>query len=425
MTKDSVEPGPWHRRAALPLTKTARDRHAFIQGLVLVVAQCLPVVAVVGLFPAIPRLFQQFGHLPHGALLVPMIITITSLCLALTAPLMGWLADRMGRARLLNICLGAYIAAGLAPLLLDGIAPIIASRGLLGVAEAGVVITSGALTADYFGEQRQRWLAIQNIVSSLCGTLLLAAGGALADVHWRAPFIVYAFALPFFVLSVLCPREPTRQPAQLNPSGGSPMPARKRFSWRTGAQIVGITTITSLLYYVEPLHIARVLNQTGVPSQTLTGLLLAFTSLGYITGSLLYKRVAHSGLALQLALAGLLMGAGLIGIGSVRGFASATAWALVQQLGAGLVLPSLIGWVQSCVPVEQRGQAMGIWATAFFGGFFLCPPLVEAVASWRGGLQAGLLDSGIATVLLPLAWYAARASAVHRESTFKRHDTPS
>ena len=64
------------------------------KGVTLLAAQILPVMAIVSLFPAIPKLMQQFGGIEHAALLVPMILTIPSLMVAIFAPVAGALADR-------------------------------------------------------------------------------------------------------------------------------------------------------------------------------------------------------------------------------------------------------------------------------------------------------------------------------------------
>ncbi|MGG7519396.1 MFS transporter [Allorhizobium undicola] len=369
-----------------------------LKGLVLIAAQCLPVMAVVALFPVIPKLFQQFGALENAGLLVPMIITMPSLCVALSAPWIGWLADRLGRRRTLNISFGLYVVSALAPLLLDSVHLIIASRALVGLAEAGVVTASGALTADYYGANRKKWLAWQSVANSICGTLLLAAGGALADVSWKAPFVIYAITIPFFFMSLIYITEPkteiARQGAVSQPSG--------RFPWGAGLRVVGVTLIASILYNVEPLHIARVIEATGVASHTRTGIILAVTSLGYIIGSYLYKRFADYGFHFQLAIAGTLIGIGLVGIGLAKAYDVAAGWAALQQIGAGMVIPILLGWSQGLVSFEHRGRIVGFWATAFFIGMFVCSPIANAIGSAIGGLQPAIMVLGVVTLALSL-----------------------
>jgi MFS family permease len=133
------------------------------------------------------------------------------------------------------------------------------------------------------------------------------------------------------------------------------------------------------------------------------GLIQAVTSLAYIAGAFVYRRFHSRGIGQLLGLAGVLMGFGLIGISSSRSYQTAASAALVQQLGAGMVIPALLAWAQATLPIEQRGRGMGIWATAFFAGTFLCPPLVTWIAGRLGGLPPAMLTLGGLSLVLALA----------------------
>jgi MFS family permease len=67
------------------------------QGFALVFLATVPTMAIVSLVPNLPQMFREFGQLPHASLLVPMVFTIPSLCIALASPLIGSIADRWGR----------------------------------------------------------------------------------------------------------------------------------------------------------------------------------------------------------------------------------------------------------------------------------------------------------------------------------------
>jgi MFS family permease len=367
---------------------------ATAKGIALVAAQVLPVMAIVSLFPAIPKLFQQFGGVPDAPFLIPMILTLPSLVVALLSPLAGSLADRFGRRPIFVGALAIYVVAGLAPLVLDDLAAIIASRCLLGAAEGAIVTVSGALIGDYFGEQRFRWVSWVGVVISICGALLVAVGGALADMSWRGPFAIYALAAPVFVLAWFVIDEPLR-PARDGAGHGS-LP----FPWREAGIIGAVTFVTSILYYVEPLHVATMLTARGVRTATTIGLIQGATSVAYIGGSLLYRRLHHWPVGRHLGLAGGLIGAGLVVIALSVDAALATVGAAVQQFGSGLVIPALMAWGQSRLPVEQRGRGMGIWAMAFFLGLFLCPPFVTLLSGGPQGLSTTVLALGAVTIVL-------------------------
>jgi len=53
------------------------------QGLTLVALGTLPTLAIAALVPVLPALFGRFGGLPNAEWLIPMVLTVPSLCVAL------------------------------------------------------------------------------------------------------------------------------------------------------------------------------------------------------------------------------------------------------------------------------------------------------------------------------------------------------
>jgi MFS family permease len=361
------------------------------KGITLIYAQILPVMAIVSLFPAIPKLFAHFGQHPNAAFLIPAIVTAPSFCAALFAPIAGIIADRYGRRRSFIAGMALYVAAGLVPLLVDDIAIIIASRALLGIAEAFAITISSALIGDYFGEQRHRWVAWVGAATSIAGTALIAAGGALADISWRGPFAIYLAAIPGLIMALLFIDEPL--PAERQQGR-----ARLGFPWRQAAIIGSVTLVAAVLYYVEPLNIARILDERGAGSATRIGLIQAATSLLYIAGAFLYRRLHVRPVGQLLGLAGVLIGAGQIVIGLGQTWQVVALGASIQQLGGGMIIPILLAWGQKLLPLEQRGRGMGIWATAFFSGTFVCGAAVAIVVDKAGGLAPAMTLMGVVTL---------------------------
>lgn len=381
----------------MAVTKPTAGVGTTAKGLTLIYAQILPVMAIVSLFPVIPQLFAQFGAHPYAGLLVPMIVTAPSLCAALFAPLAGTIADRFGRRRAMVFGMGLYVVAGTAPLYLHDLVAIVASRAILGFAEAFAITISSTLIGDYFGERRYKWVAWVGAATSIAGTVLIAAGGALADISWRGPFAIYLLALPAFILALIFIDEPLKV---VREEADGP---RAGFPWRAALLIGSVTLITSVLYYVEPLNIATLLAQNGAGSSTQIGLIQAATSLPYIAGAFLYRWLHAWTVGRLLGLAGVLIGLGMIVMGFASSHQTVAIGGAIQQLGAGMVIPTLLAWGQAILPIEQRGRGMGIWATSFFAGTFLCPPIVGLVSGFAGGLQAALLAFGVVAILLAIA----------------------
>ncbi|WP_395406393.1 MFS transporter [Pseudoduganella sp. UC29_106] len=82
------------------------------QGWILVFSGFLPVMAIIALAPTLPTLLAHFHDVPNARLMVPLLITAPSACIALFAPGAGVIADRFGRRRLLLCAMALYGAGG-------------------------------------------------------------------------------------------------------------------------------------------------------------------------------------------------------------------------------------------------------------------------------------------------------------------------
>lgn len=373
-------------------------RGTFIKGITLLYAQILPVMAIVCLFPAIPKLFQHFGDIENAKTLIPMIVTIPSLFLAITAPFAGMISDRYGRRLCLIGGMALYSITGIIPILTDNIEVIVISRAFLGIAEAFIVTVSSTLIADYFGEKRHVWVSWVGISTSIAGTLLVLIGGVLADIGWKGPFFIYLLAIPGFIMALLFIDEPIQDSSKKNSLTKKDL----GFPFKAAILIGSVTLVSSVIYYVEPLNIASILAATGIESFSHIGMIQAATTLPYILGALLYRRLFQWKIGSLLSLAAVLIAIGQVVIGLAPTYIEVSIGAVIQQLGAGMVIPALLAWGQSVLPFEQRSRGMGIWATAFFTGTFLCPMLFNMISSELGGAQPAMAVVGVIAVVLAL-----------------------
>ena len=113
----------------------AGDRKAgFAQGITVVLAGFLPILAIVSMFPAVGAMIGHFAPSdPSAATKVPSMVTAPGLTIALVALLMGVLVDKYGRRRLLLISTFSYGFIGVLPFFLEDLDWIYASRLLLGL----------------------------------------------------------------------------------------------------------------------------------------------------------------------------------------------------------------------------------------------------------------------------------------------------
>jgi MFS family permease len=377
--------------AVSPLAATARRHGGLAQGIALMAIVNMPSLALSALVPGLPQLFQQFSNVPHFQLLVPMIITVPSLCVALTSGFTGMLADRFGRRNLLLAALFAFALLGLAPLLFDSLLLIVASRVIVGVAEAAILTVGNALMGDYFeGAQREKWLGYQNMLSPLIGSSIILAGGMLAGVHWRYPFLLYLIGFAVFALAWFVCWEPERD------HGASTTQVAAAFPWRSTLLVCGVTVLFSMVFFVQAVQHGRIFGDMGVASPERISVLVTIASLGTILGGYLFKRLGGVSVTLRLAASMALYGTCYVGVAWAPNATVGLPLDALGQVGGGLLLPALIAWALTHYRFEHRGRGMGLWGGSFFLGQFLSAPLLTLIQSAAGTFLASVAAIGVA-----------------------------
>jgi len=378
-----------------------------MQGIVLMLAAVLPVMAVVSLVPVLPLLLQEFAGVEGSEFLVPIAITIPALCVAIFSPLAGWLSDHVGRKNLLLGAFIVYAAIGVVPYFLSDLRHIIASRILLGMAEATIMTVATALIGDYFhGERREKWVAIQVGVASISAIILIAIGGVLGEtLGSRGPFLLYLLALPIALVSAIVLFEPAvHEDTQFTHLEG--------FPFRKVLPLVAITLGVSLLFYTIIVKLGPILMLTAVVTPALIGAAGAAANMGHVGGAIIFGRF-KSASGPSLLAAGLTLAAlGYFGLSISPSLYFSVASAVCASLGVGIMLPTLLAWTMGILPPAFRGRGTGIWTGTFFLGQFIAPVIAVALEVAFGGLDNLLAVYGILALIGAIvAFVVARAQA--------------
>jgi MFS family permease len=320
--------------------------------------------------------------------LVPITLTIPSLVVAILAPFAGAIVDRLGRRRPLVIALVLYAAFGTAPLWLDSLHSIIVSRAGLGLAEAVIMTCCTTLIGDYYdGARRSKLFALQVTGVALSSSLFLILGGLLGELGWRAPFWVYSISLllaPLVQIYLWEPERKRRTEAEQGPTPGDAAAPSFRPLLLLG--ICGVTLITIIAFYVVPVHLAYLLNELGIRSTRTIGLLASLAAVTKVIGTLIFHRLFIIGfttprlLALSLALSG----SGLV-LAAAATINEVVIGVLINGLGGGLLIPTLLTWNMRTLPLERRGLGTGAWTASFFLAQFVNP----LVVLWLAGISGG------------------------------------
>ena len=348
------------------------------QSLLLLLGSCLPVLGAVLLAPVLPRMQAHFAEVPGNAVLVPIVLTLPALMIAMLAPFAGVIADRLGRKPLLLASMALYVLCGVLPLWLESLPAIVASRAGIGLAEAGIMTCCTTLVGDYYsGARRERLFALQMVATSLSAVVFIALGGFLGQNDWRTPFALYAVGLIFLPLMAWQLWEP--QPRVQ--AAASLQPMKRAFPWRALTPMYALALLAGLSLFIVPVQAGYLLNLLHVDAPQQIGMTMGANQLGVLVGALSFRLL--SGLRSQhlLLIAYGLAGAGGLLMAGASSHVKVVVAVLVNGLGIGLMLPTLITWIMAQVGFEQRGRAAGCFTAAIFAGEFISPLVVLAITA--------------------------------------------
>lgn len=384
---------------AVVAAEATRPRQAGVAQLVLLLAgSCMAVLGSVLIAPVLPQMSAEFADTPGVGLLVPVALTVPALMIGLAAPFAGLVVDAIDRKRLLLVGMVLYAVLGMAPLYLDSLGAIVATRVGVGLCEAAIMTCCTTLIGDYWsGARRSRYLGLQTLVAALAATAFFGVGGLLGASGWRTPFWLYAVALVIVVPMAFLLWQPAR------PAG-----VRRRLEplpWRTLAGPCAVSFLGGVWFYTLIVELSFVLTGLGIGDPGTIGAVSAGMSLATAAGAVLFGRTAGRGPRVLLPVEFVLTAAGL-GLVAVAGsLPVVVVGAVLAGLGTGMLLPTLLTWAMNRLDFGQRGRGTGIWTGSLFIGQFLCPLLIAAVAALAGGLQAAIGVLGVAAAVMAVVTY--------------------
>lgn len=365
-------------------------------------AATLTIMAPAAIAPSLPVMEQVFVDQSGASLLVRLVMTVTSLTIAVSAPVSGLVADRFGRRPLLLFSLVLYTVTGVSGYFAADLWLLLGSRALLGIAVGGVMTAVSATIADWFeGPERASFLGLQQAAAGLGGMVFLPVAGLLATFDWRAPFWLYGLAAVVALPAILAVHDRPRAVAP-ETFGGTGRPAFGR--------VFGIYVLAfgaTVVFYMAPTQVPFLLEDLGV-GPALVGVVVAGSTVTSALGGLAFpvlRRHLNSTAIIKVGIA--LLGAGWLLVGATGTALGTSAGLLVGGLGLGFSVPTLTLRLAELSPPAWSGRVLSGLVTGVFLGQFVSPLVVQPVIqdlgvvdsfTWSGiAMIAGVLVAAVAS----------------------------
>lgn len=349
--------------------------------LVLLAAGSLTTMAGGIVAPILPEMVQQL-HLDPG--LAGNLVSMHCLTIALFSPPLGFLADRIGKIKVLVPSLLLYALFGIAGGLTQSFWPLLVLRGLLGAASGGIAAASlGLLGNMYEGRARSQALGYATSTLTITGIIFPLLGGWVGAANWRFAFYLYGLSLPLALMVVLILKE---RPIRTQPATSQNDKLIRVLGHPYALQLLLILGLASVSMYAVVIYAPLYLKAAIGAGAVLNGVVLASRAIGAAGVSAFGARWLSQTLGLSKATA---VGFGLMALTlAVIPLLHQLNWILLSAVlfgvGFGIVLPNLYSALANLAPSNLRSSVLAAGTGAGFLGQFISPILLGPVLGHSG-----------------------------------------
>jgi len=363
----------------------------------------MAVMGVASLSPAFPRIADEF-HL--DAAHVGWLITIFTMPGIVLAPVVGVLADRHGRRRLLVPSLLLFGAAGVACGFARRFDLLLAFRFLQGVGASGIASLNVTIISDlYTGHRRGTAMGYNASILSLGTAAYPLIGGFLAAIAWNDPFFLPLLAFPVALAVMLFLKNP--EPTNEETMGRYLRSVARSLDFRAIVlYLAGIATFL-ILYGSYLTWYPFLIDRRFGGSAIAIGLVMSAASIATAITSAMLGRLMRivSGQSL-LRTSYVLYAVSLLMVPFVPSLPVLLVPAILFGAANGINIPTIQTVLAGLAPPEYRAAFLSLNGMVLRVGQTLGPLVAGLFVTW-GGMNAAFTGGAAIAVLMLLVLVAA------------------
>jgi predicted MFS family arabinose efflux permease len=347
--------------------------------------------------PVTPQIASDFSVDIAAA---AMLSTAFALPYALVQPILGAMADMLGKTRLITFCLLILVIAALVGAFATSFPMLMVSRIVTGIVAGGVFPISLAMAGDLV-PVHQRQVAIGRLLAAaMLGNVLGSPGaGFVADlIGWRGIFAMTGgLAAIVLVAAIIGFRGVTSAEPVTFSLATIPTHYRTIFQNPMAKICFGAVFLEGVFLFGLFPYVAPLLHEAGEPRAAVAGGIIA----GFGAGGLVYS-VTVSMMLARLGERWLMIGGGVLMGVMLMVFAVPAPWPvkLAEFMLIGFAFYMLHGVIQiyaTELAPSARGSSMALHSAFFFLGQAI-GPVVYRFELAHAGLTASLIVGGLVII---------------------------
>jgi MFS family permease len=360
----------------------------------------MAVLGVASITPAFPKIEKELGISAQQA---GYLITVFTLPGVFLTPILGILADRIGRKTILVPSLLLFGLAGASCFFIRDFHLLLLFRLIQGIGAASIGSLNVTLIGDFFeGRDRAAAMGYNASVLSVGTASYPAIGGILATFGWYYPFLLPALAVPIALIALYSLETS-------GPVNDQKLRAYLISAWRSIKDkrviVIFIASVFTfvILYGAYLSYLPFLLDSSFAAPPFLIGLLFSVASLTTaITSSQVGKLSARYSDRALLKAAFVIYAVSLVIIPLISNL-----WLLLVPLvffgiAQGLNIPSLQTILTNLAPVENRAAFMSLNGMVLRLGQTLGPVIMGVVFGMSGLIGVYFTGAAFAIVMFVL-----------------------
>lgn len=372
------------KKGAIFLSELQTQTHGKSLTVSILSLSLLTVMAGAAMAPALGVIQAHFSDC--NQLFVQMIISVPALFIVLTNFVFPKLCKRFGAKTLVLIGLMLYTVGGCIAGAFDNIFLVLVMRALVGVGVGIIMPLSTGLLAFYFRPEQQAGLmGYSSAMNQMGGVVATLLSGLLANISWRASFLVYLMGLISIVLCMIyLPNDKITQEApkeaEAEQSGKSTGVFRDNFVY-----ILAMFLLMST-FFIYPANFALETVAEGVIPQHYIAVIMASMDFIAFLGGLLFVRARMLLGGKTKFLAPVLFLIGYLLLAVLGGWVGTLVGSVFIGFANGAGIPYIISEASMKAGRAAATTVMPLISAALYLAQFLSPVLMSIVTAIFGGI---------------------------------------
>ena len=335
----------------------------------------LTVMAGAAVAPALGVIRDYFSD--ANPVLVQMIISVPAVFIVLTNACFPALCRRFRTRTLVLIGLLLYTAGGCVAGAFQSISLVLLMRALVGIGVGIIMPLSTGLLSFYYPPQRLDGLmGLSSAMNQMGGVIATLLAGLLANLSWRASFLVYLMGLISIVLCLLF---------LPNDSIAAASSEKKQGVFRDYFRYILAMFLLMSSFFLYPANFALETTSEGLIPQHLIAVIMAMMDFVAFLGGLLFVRCKLILGRNMRFLAPTLFLAGYLFLAAAGGWFGTLAGSVCVGFANGVGIPFLISQASVRAGRSAAATVMPLLSAALYLAQFLPPFLMGAVTAVLGG----------------------------------------